>query len=136
MKKLTVVCMVFLATIAASLVALTVHSFASAKHPAAQQEPFEGSAAWQKLDLRMRQAWKDANAAGDAGRVFECLIKIDEPNNKDDRAILTGAGFVPRTYAGSVVTGSVRAGNLPDVARLPFVKVMELAVPLELKKRH
>ncbi len=135
MKNSIIVYFAVAAAIVAVLAAFTISASASAKHPAVQEQPFEGSQAWQKLDLRFREAWKDATAAGDAGRLFECMIKIEEGDNKDDRAMLSGAGFMPRTFAGTIVTGSVRAGNVPGVARLPFVKAMELAVPLKLKKK-
>jgi len=36
---------------------------------------------------------------------------------------------------GTIVTGSLAARSVPEVAALPFVQAMELAVPMSIKKR-
>ncbi len=97
---------------------------------------FEGSPAWEKLDLRMRQAWKESTAeGGDRDKVLECIMKAENMPSPDDKAALTAAGFKGRTFAGRIITGSVKADDVPEVARLPFITAMELAVPMELKKK-
>jgi hypothetical protein len=120
------------------LLSFIVSSFpanASAKHPEAAQASFEGSPAWEKLDLRMREAWRASLGSEEAGKkVLECIIKTDRAVSQDDRATLELAGFKARTVIGKIVTGSVPARRVPDLAAVSFVSAIELAVPLELKK--
>lgn len=109
---------------------------ASARHPAAAQASFEGSPAWEKLDLRLRQAWQEAQqGTADADRPLECLLKASHPISADDKAVLAAAGYNARTVVGPIVTGSLKPAAVPEVASLPFVQVMELAAPMSLKKK-
>lgn len=110
-------------------------SFASARHPAVTQAGFESSPAFQKLDLRARQAWQEWRTQGGAsGQSFECMLKASHPLTEDDKRLLAAAGFRPRTVVGAIVTGSVAPERVPEVASLSWVTVMELAVPMSLKK--
>lgn len=99
-----------------------------------QVEIFKSSDGWQKLDGRFKQAWEDAMAKGDVQKSFECLLKTDKKATDSQKRMLTDAGFNRRSQIGLIFTGSITAQDVPDVASLPFVKVMELAVPLSLKK--
>ena len=96
---------------------------------------FEESPGWNKIDLRMKTAWKEAESEGKRSKMLECIIKIDEKPDKDGREALKQAGFAARTFIGRIVTGSVAVGELPTVANLEMVQVMELAVPMSLKKK-
>lgn len=109
-------------------------SVAMSKHPKENQSP-EESVGWKKLDLRLREAWKEATQSGDDGRVFECLLKTKSRATGADREKLKAAGFKYRTFIGQIVTGSVAAKDLPAVSNLDTVEAMELAVPLSLKKQ-
>jgi len=100
----------------------------SAKEPA-----FRLSDAWKKLDGRLKQAWDDAMTKGDSHKSFECLLKTKEKPTAGQKRRLSDAGFTHRSIIGQIVTGSVAATDVPEVARLPFVQVMELAVPLSPK---
>ena len=112
-------------------IAIPATLVAKAAHPAVAQEAFEGSKAWEKLDLRFREAWHDAQTA-DKGQTlaFECLLKTKGPISENNKVILKAAGFQVRTVIGQIATGNVRVSQVPDVARLSLVEVMELAVPL------
>ena len=107
---------------------------ASARHPDVAQASFEGSPAWQKLDLRLREAWRVSSQEKKGDRTLECLLKAAHALSAEERASLSSAGFAARTFMGTIVSGSLTARRVPDVAALPFVSAMELAVPLELKK--
>ena len=109
--------------------------FASGKHPAPQAS-FEGSPGWAKIDLRSREAWRQAVGADDRKAKLECFVKLTHPATDDDSAALAAAGFEARTVAGAILTGSVAAGRLPDVANLDIVQAMELAAPLSIKKEQ
>jgi len=97
--------------------------------------PFEESPGWKKIDLRMKTAWKEAESAGKRSKMLECIIKTEEKPDKDGRELLKRAGFKTRTFIGRIVTGSVAAGDLPMVANLEMVEIMELAAPMSLKKK-
>lgn len=122
------------AVLMAALV-LAVNARGAARHPEKQQD-FKGSAAYDKLDLRLKQAWEESAApGGDPDRLIECMLKADGRPTEEQRAALSAAGFSYRTVVGTIVTGNLRARSVPEVASLPFVQVMELAVPLSIKKR-
>ncbi|NLD28548.1 MAG: hypothetical protein GX659_07085 [Myxococcales bacterium] len=96
---------------------------------------FEESPGWNKIDLRMKTAWKEAESEGKRSKMLECIIKTEEKPDKDGRELLKRAGFKTRTFIGRIVTGSVAAGDLPMVANLEMVEIMELAAPMSLKKK-
>ena len=126
-----------LAVISLLLVIIVVPSIsnASARHPESAQASFEGSPAWAKLDVRLRDAWRQAAQGGGENKRLECLMKTERMLSADDRAMLQAAGFEARSVVGTIVTGGLKVRRVPDVAALPFVQAMELAVPLELKKK-
>jgi hypothetical protein len=95
---------------------------------------FKSSPGWQKLDLRFRNAWEDATVKGDSRRSFECLLKTKTTPSKDQIRQLSDAGFTSRSVIGKIMTGSIKTSDVPEVAALPFVQAMELAVPLSPKK--
>ena len=120
--------------LSAFLFAFAAVSFASASAPSPAKD-FENSPAWAKLDLRAREAWRQGVKSGESGAALEGFIKPPRQATADDKALLAQAGFAARTTAGSILTGSVSAKNVPAVASLDFVQAMELAVPLSTKQR-
>ncbi len=114
---------------------LSSTALAGARHPKNAGD-FRKSAAYKKLDLRLAQAWEESDSkGGDQNRALECIIKLSKRPTEEQRAMLSSAGFSYRTVVGDIVTGNVKAKSVPDVAKLDFVKVMELATPLYLKKK-
>lgn len=107
---------------------------ASAKAPQSPSQ-FEGSAGWSKIDMRLREAWRDAISKGNEKTRLECLIKTKTPISEAEKAILKTAGFDYRAVIGTIVTGSLEAGALPRVSGLEFIEAMELAVPLSPKEK-
>lgn len=99
-----------------------------------QRHNFERSPDFAKLDLRAQQAWRAAVAGGDKNIEFSCMLKIAERLTPDQKNKLGLTGFKPGTIIQTIVTGRVTVENLPKVAALNFVSVIELAVPLNLKK--
>jgi len=95
---------------------------------------FKSTREWNKLDGRFKHAWEKAMKVGDDSRPFECLIKMDKKITTSDKKTLSDAGYALRSLTGRIATGSVTAEDVPDVAALPFVQIMELAVPLSPKK--
>jgi hypothetical protein len=117
--------------VACSLMALAAtSSFASAAKPK-KVEAFEASPGYEKMDLRLREAWRENPTSKQSA---ECILKARDRISEDDNAALAAAGFKTRTLIGSIATGSLSMRDVPDVANLPFVQVMELAVPMSLKK--
>ncbi|HPQ80431.1 MAG TPA: hypothetical protein PLZ86_01770 [bacterium] len=121
--------------ITACLLAAASASFGSAGSPKPPAD-FENSPAWAKLDLRAREAWRTGTKGDAKAADLECFIKTTRDATADDKAILARAGFKARTTAGSIMTGSVAAEDVPAVASLDFVQAMELAVPLSPKDRR
>ena len=110
-------------------------ALAGARHPKNGGD-FRKSAAYKKLDLRLAQAWEESDSkGGNPNRALECMLKTTARPTEEQRAMLSSAGYNYRTVVGDIVTGNVKAKSVPDVARLDFVKVMELATPLYLKKK-
>lgn len=106
----------------------------SAEHASSKYASFKSSADWNKLDGRFKQAWDEAVSKGNEERQFECLIKVKTKLSGADKEKIKGAGFEYRSAIGKILTGAVRAKDVPAVAALKFVEVMELAVPLSPKK--
>ncbi len=106
----------------------------SAPKPVSQIEIFKSSEGWQKLDGRFRSAWENAMTKKDFEKSFECLLKTQGKPTNAEKKSLDEAGFHRRSVIGKISTGSIAAGDVPQVAALPFVKIMELAVPMSIKK--
>lgn len=100
----------------------------------AQEFDFQRSGDFKKLDGRARSAWVDAMRAGDEKRELKCMLKVAGKMDQRQKNDLARAGFKPGTIIQTIVTGSVAVGKVPSVAKLHFVKVLELAVPLGIKK--
>lgn len=102
---------------------------------AAQMErrDFEKSPDFAKLDLRAQQAWRTAIEDGDRNAKFSCMLKVAGRLTPDQKNKLGMAGFKPGTIIQTIVTGRVAMQDLPKVAALDFVRVIELAMPLNLK---
>ncbi|MFH0800615.1 MAG: hypothetical protein V2A66_10620 [Pseudomonadota bacterium] len=109
-------------------------AMASAKAPV-KGAGFEGSAAWAKADLRLREAWRGASEKGKGSERLECLMKTRMPIGANERALLKSAGFVVHTVIVTIATGDLAAKNLPAVASLDFVESMELAAPMSIKRK-
>ena len=135
MKPINLILSIFLMISVALVAAHTVqeqdaHAFARAPE---KETRFEGSPGWQKLDLRMREAWREAHEKGRRKKKLECLMKTKTRVSKDERSLLEGAGFNPRSVIGTIITGNVQVRHVPQVAGLDFVEAMELAVPMSIK---
>jgi hypothetical protein len=90
---------------------------------------FETSKAWNKLGDSLKTAWLDAKKAGDMSRRFDCFVRVRAPADRGDESFLLDKGYVVRLFSGSVATGHMKAGDLPDVAGLDFVDSINLAKP-------
>jgi hypothetical protein len=135
MKPINLILSIFLMISVALVAAHTVQerdAQAFARAPE-KEASFEGSPEWQKLDLRMREAWREAQEKGRRKKQLECLIKTKKRVSKDERSLLEVAGFAPRSVIGTIITGSVQVRHVPQVAGLDFVEAMELAVPMSIK---
>ena len=113
------------------IAALFFSSLACASSGGAQG--FRSSPDWQKLDLRFQTAWEDAASGGNREQPFQCMIKTVAVPTAAEKKKLAEGGFRARAFAGTIVTGEVKREEVATVAALPFVKVMELAVPLSTK---
>lgn len=133
MKSISIGRAIFIIMITLAFLMAGGSAIAMSKHPKENQSP-EESVGWNKLDLRLREAWREATRSGDDGRVFECLLKTKSRATGADKKRLKAAGFKYRTFIGQIATGSVAAKDLPAVSNLETVEAMELAVPLSLKK--
>lgn len=101
--------------------------------------PFAG---WQKLDAQSKILWKDI-----VGIEVEVFIRTNVPVEKRQKEVLENVGFKYRSVIpylppveakgkkpGSIVTGTIPAYALKDLAGLPFVDVIEGAVQVTTKK--
>jgi len=126
MKKV-IISAVFL-TVALGVFATSIHAMSSKPK---EKVPFEETAGYKKIDLRLRDGWQSSND----NNVFECILKTTEKADAKQKEALQNAGFKTRTFIGKIVTGSMKRGDLYTVANLDFVEAIELAVPLSLKKK-
>lgn len=97
-------------------------------------DTFRASPDWAKLDGNFKNSWEKAMTAGETDKKFDCFIKTKAKMTKNEKAELKDAGYTLRSSTGRISTGSVAAGSVPKVAALPFVQVMEAAVPVSPKK--
>lgn len=88
---------------------------------------FELNPAWQKLDERLRAAWKDAMANDDRERRFDVFVRCREAVDEGDQSFLFNHGFVVRAASGSIASGHLKAIDLQSVAELPFVASVRLS---------
>ncbi len=133
MKTITAI-LVVAAVLAAQAFTITHpgDALASARRPAKAKD-FESTPGYEKLDLRLKEAWREKPSGKD---LLECILKARGRMGEDDQAALAAAGFNARTVVGTIATGNLMVRDVPDVANLPFVQVMELAVPMSLKGRE
>ena len=78
------------------------------------------------------EAWRSKPTSA---KTIECILKARDRIGEEDKGMLAAAGFNARTVIGKIVTGNLEVRDVPEVANLPFVQVMELAVPMSLKKQ-
>jgi len=123
------------ATFALTTIAITPNDANALTKKPSELHPFNETAGWKKIDLRLREAWIDAMAKNDDSKYFECIMKAFHPMSKDEKEQLGGAGFKARNTIGAIATGRLMAKDLPEVANLDFVQAMELAVPMTLKPK-
>lgn len=103
-------------------------------------EPFAG---WKKLDGQSKILWKDI-----VNVEVEVFIRTNVPAGQRQKEALKKVGFKYRSVipylppadeknkkTGSIVTGTVPAYALKDLAALPFVDVIEGAVRVTTKAK-
>ena len=100
---------------------------AAAAQPASEAPSFEESPEWAKIGERLQEAWLAAKKSGDMSQKFKCFARVRDPFNPGDRNFLQSKGFNVRLSAGNIVRGNVTATDLPAVAKLYFVKKVNLA---------
>ena len=76
-----------------------------------------------KLDARARFGLPRGEFEG----LVEVLIRTSAPIDSEQRAELDRAGGTVRTVVGNVLSATVNAASLETVARLPFVRKIELS---------
>ena len=76
-----------------------------------------------KLDARARFRLPRGELKG----LLEVLIRTAAPLNSEQQAALYQAGGKVRNMTGNVLSATVNATSLEDVARLPFVRKIELS---------
>jgi hypothetical protein len=81
----------------------------------------------EKLDARAQHQLPRGELKGPV----EVLIRTDAPPTPQQQAELQAAGCNMRSAAGNVVSGTVaEPANLEEVARLPFVRKIEVSRPM------
>jgi len=91
------------------------------KDQGGDQNSFQMSKAWNKLDPSLQAAWLDATKAGDMSRRLDCFVRVRAPADTGDEAFLFSHGFNVRAFSGNIATGHVAAQDLQRVAELSFV---------------
>jgi len=100
---------------------------AAAAEPAAQPSGFETSPEWSKIGESLQTAWLAAKSSGDMSQKLECFVRVEDPFDPGDADFLQSNGFNVRSSGGDIVRGNVTAANLQSVAKLPFVRKIDLA---------
>lgn len=124
MKK--IILLTFIALVTATFTTPTSDAMSSKPK---NEVPFEETAGWNKIDLRLREAWKTSKD----NKTLECIIKTTVKTTSVQKDELSKAGFKSRTFIGKIATGSVKREDLSDVANLDFMESMELSTPMTLK---
>lgn len=130
--------MIVLAVLCFTLPAMTSCAGKKTENPTAKApskiDAFKSSPDWAKLDLHFKQAWEKAMTTNETKKKLDCFIKTTAKMNKNEKSSLADAGYTLRSLTGKIGTGSVEAADVPQVAALPFIAAMELAVPVSPKK--
>lgn len=88
---------------------------------------FQNSREWKKLTPSMKSAWLDAMKSGNTDLNLECFVTVRYPPDQGDESFLISKGFIVQVFAGAIARGHMKASALPDVARLYFVRSINLA---------
>ncbi|OUL20456.1 hypothetical protein [Nostoc sp. 106C] len=80
-----------------------------------------------KLNARSKYQLERGNLSGDV----EVLIRTQRPPNHDQQKQMREAGYRQRTRVGNVLSGVViDVCHLENLAKLPFVRKIELSTPM------
>jgi len=93
----------------------------------AGSDDFVNSREWNKVSPTIQQMWKEAGKTGDFSQKIECFVVVQSSGSDGDQDILFGAGYATQVFTGNVARGHMQLKNLPRVAQLPFVRVINLA---------
>lgn len=99
----------------------------------APKQPFEETAGWKKIDIRARQSYQEFKKTG-KDIAIDAIIKTKEKPSASQKDELKSSGFIARTFIGRIITGSINLSALPQMTNLEFVEVIEMSVPMSLKK--
>lgn len=78
-----------------------------------------------KYDPQFGNAWEAALRQKAPKRWLECVIRVQRPPTPEEMAQLKAAFFHPRSILHDVITGSIRAGHVDQLLKLPFVVSIE-----------
>jgi hypothetical protein len=81
-----------------------------------------GGAGGGTLDPELRRV-----GAAHPGAMVDVIVQVEGRVGPGERAALIGAGLRIETVVNGFVTGELAAGRAQDVARLPFVRHVELS---------
>lgn len=90
-------------------------------------DPFQSSREWKKLKPNVQQVWIASVKNNDLSQKIECFLVLNEIADAGDADELLGAGFVAQVLTGTIVRGHTYVKNLPQVAKLFFVREINLA---------
>jgi len=96
-------------------------------------DTFSETAGYKKIDLRLREAWSTSVKEDGGNKILQCIMKTKSRISDSEKERLKSAGYKFRTVIGRIITGSLKAKDVPGVSNLDFVVAMELSTPMSLK---
>jgi hypothetical protein len=85
----------------------------------------------EKLDPRLLELVERSNQdVGESARVVEVVVGLDAPLDSGIRRDLVARGLSPRSELGTVLTGTIKLGDVSELADSPRVVKIEASAPL------
>jgi len=94
---------------------------------------FQKSPGYRKINLPLRINWEDIMHHNKKNQRIECIIKTNQKLTEDQFAALDKSKFAIRAIIGTIITGTIIAKQLPQLANLEFITSIEGSVPVSPK---
>lgn len=131
LNRTKLVLVIFFVLFIANALLFTSRSYTADTTPNATDsqwpQEFKTEKNWNKLDDALKANWQDAMKTKDSERRMDCFVRVRAPFDEGDNSFLLSRGFAVRSEGGNIVSGHVKAIDLPSVATLDFVDAIRSA---------
>jgi len=126
MRRLKIFFMAMLVLSSALIFSLTAISQDTTVSTSTASTSFENTPEWYKIGDYLKQTWLAAKKSGDMSEKYRCFARVDAPFDDGDANFMTSKGFIIQMSSGTIANGFVKLQDLQGVAKLPFVRSIDL----------